>query len=165
MGFILIFLLAGNFLQANIDPDQNNIIGRQSSQSYQKIHDCISLRKSLTGDELKKLVSGNSMIGHTCRTGSLYELYFDPNGEVHFRKSGSNKEYHIGKWWVEDDAIFSQWKSYHRPNKNHLKYYHLLDEVYVPFNVNDGCGPKNSFGRPFMIIKGNIFQNDCSFKK
>lgn len=117
----------------------------------------------LNSKQLLSLVSGNTEIGYSCRK-SLYELYFYPDGNVIFQKN--RQEIYMGKWWVNGNNIFSQWKSYQ--SKSHvlsLQYFHVLGNVYIVYNNNDACGPKGSFGHPFMLIKGDPFSLKDSWAK
>ena len=63
--------------------------------------------KPLDSYALKKLVSGNTMIGTTSRSHSLYLLYFLPNGHLYFEKYSHPKEIHIGRWWIKKNMIMS----------------------------------------------------------
>ncbi len=127
-----------------------------TKQSPATIDSFISMNeKPLTGEQIKKLVSGNSMVGVTHHSKSLYELYFDPNGEVIFRKGNDNKQVHKGKWWVKDDMIFSTWPTYN-DKINQLRYYHLMDDSYAVYNVTDSCGPAGTFCHPFLVVHGRL---------
>lgn len=110
--------------------------------------------KALSNDELQKLVSGNTMIGTTCHTNTAYLLYFFPDGRLYFEKNNLDNKSYMGKWTIEDNKITSQWPSYKRTGKNILTYHHIIDNVYAPFNVNDACGPKGTYGRPFVVLQG-----------
>ncbi|MBS0358774.1 MAG: hypothetical protein JSS53_05875 [Proteobacteria bacterium] len=118
------------------------------------------LQKSqpLTEKKLKALVVNNTMLGHTCHSHSVYELFFAKDGTVVFRKSRDNSQVYIGKWWITGNHIFSQWKTYaKKPSINELEYYHIMSNIYVPYNVNDACGRAGTFGVPFMVLKGDSF--------
>ena len=111
-------------------------------------------RLPLSNDELTQLVSGNTMIGFTCHSQSVYLLYFYPDGRLFFKKNASNKESRVGQWWVKDNEIMSQWKTYKRSGVNKLRYYHIDGNTYKPFNINNACGPAGTFGHPFMVFQG-----------
>ncbi|MSP52972.1 MAG: hypothetical protein EXR81_01805 [Gammaproteobacteria bacterium] len=118
------------------------------------------LQKSqpLTEKSLKKLIVENTVIGHTCHTNSIYELLFEKNGSLIFRKSRDKNQIYIGKWWVRGNHIFSQWNHYlKKPTVNELEYHHLMGNIYVPYNVNEACGPAGTYGVPFMVFKGDPF--------
>jgi hypothetical protein len=110
--------------------------------------------KALSGPELQKLVSGNTMIGTTCHTNTPYLLYFFPDGRLYFEKNNSDNKSYIGKWSIEGHNITSQWPNYKRTGKNILTYHHVTGNVYTPFNVNNACGPAGTYGRPFMVLQG-----------
>ena len=120
------------------------------------INDYIKHSKPLTENELKILVTGNSMIGHTCNSDVTYELYFEKNGTVLFRKAHQDKTFYVGKWWIKKDHIYSQWAS--SPTHayvNELQFHHLMGNIYVPYNVKKACGPAGTFGLPFMVLEGD----------
>ena len=111
----------------------------------------------LNQEQLIQLVSGNSMIGTTCHSHALYELYFSPNGQLDFYKNHDHKQYYQGKWWVTGNIIHSQWPHYaKKPSENQVSYYHVIQNVYIPYNLNEACGPKGSFGQAFFIVKGDV---------
>lgn len=153
---ILIFVLASF---PAISKEQNNHVRYLNGISLNTdISNHLSKSKELNEGDLKILVSGNSILGHTCNTKSLYELYFKPDGDLLFRKNNSNQEIYVGKWWVKGNSIFSQWETYPKKGTvNELRYHHVLDEIYIPYNVNLACGPAGTFGRPFIVVKGNVF--------
>jgi hypothetical protein len=118
---------------------------------------------SLTGNELNQLVADNTLVGHTCHSNSVYELLFEKDGTLIFRKSRDPKQIYIGKWWVKGRHIFSQWKHYlKKPTVNEIEYHHLMSNVYVPYNVNEACGPAGTYGLPFMVFKGDPFDLKAS---
>lgn len=112
----------------------------------------------LSNNALTQLVKGNSIISHTTHSHSLYQLYFYPNGKVLFRKAGDNKQVYLGKWWVKQNKIFSTWPSYKKGQINALQYYHLIDDIYVGYNMNDACGKAHTFCDAFMVVKGDPFR-------
>lgn len=114
-------------------------------------------QKPLSTQALISLVRGNSIIGHTMHSHSLYELYFERNGIIIFRKANDNQQLYIGKWWTKDNTIFSTWPTYKKNQINQLKYYHIVDEIYNAYNVNDACGKANTFCDAFMVVKGDPF--------
>jgi hypothetical protein len=122
----------------------------------------VEITGPLSEKELQSVVSGNSMIGVTSHSHSLYELYFEPDGTLYFRKSSDNQQVYVGKWWITGNIIHSQWPSYDKnPTENTLQYYHLYDNVYIPFSINGGCGKANTFCTPFLVTKGkHSFVND-----
>ncbi|MCL1127819.1 hypothetical protein [Shewanella surugensis] len=156
---ILILILCFVSFSAISKELNNNVRYLNDINLNTEISKYLSKSKSLNATDLKILVSGNSILGHTCNTKALYELYFKHNGDLLFRKNNSNQEVYLGKWWVKGNSIFSQWKTYHKKETvNELRYHHLLDEIYIPYNVNLACGPAGSFGRPFIVVKGNVFK-------
>ncbi len=94
------------------------------------------------------------MIGTTCHTGSTYLLHFFPNGKLYFEKHSNPRQTYVGSWKIKGDEIMSQWKTYKRTGLNILRYYHVDNNVYQTYNVNDACGPAGTFGHPFMVFKG-----------
>ncbi len=120
------------------------------------IQNVLQKSKPLSGKELRELVVNSTMIGHTCTTHSVYELFFKADGTVIFRKSLDNHQVHKGKWWISNNHIYSQWKTYQKkPSINELDYYHLAGDTYIPYNIKDACGPAGTFGQPFLVIKGD----------
>ena len=109
-------------------------------------------RKPLSEQKLKKLVVGNTLIGLTCHSKSIYVLYFYPDGRLYFQKNVNPKQTYVGKWWVKGDRIYSNWPTY-KDHTNRLRYYHINGNVYEPFNINDACGPAGTFGHPFVVLK------------
>ena len=128
------------------------------SHTPDAIKDYLKHSKPLTENELKMLVTGNSMIGHTCNSDVTYELYFEKNGTVLFRKAHQDKMFYVGKWWVKKDHIYSQWASYPtHAYVNELQFHHLMGNIYVHYNVKKACGPAGTFGSPFMVFEGDQF--------
>ena len=111
-------------------------------------------RIPLNAKQLKKLVIGNTMIGSTCHSRSTYLLYFFKDGRLYFEKNNLPKETYLGYWKVKGHEIMSRWPTYRRKGWNILRYYHMGSNVYVPYNVNNACGPAGTFGYPFIVIKG-----------
>lgn len=145
----------GLFFSTSAYTEQDSSIFKQPQSS---IVEFLKQSKPLTEIELKKLVIGNSIVGHTCHGHAIYELYFKKDGTLIFRKSRHHAKVYYGKWWIKGDSIFSQWPTYkHKPTVNHLHYYHLTDNIYVPYNINEACGPANTFGIAFMAFQGNPF--------
>ncbi|MDR3623618.1 MAG: hypothetical protein P4L16_00555 [Chlamydiales bacterium] len=110
----------------------------------------------LDSRELTQLVSGNSIIGKTHHTDSMYELYFDPSGKLYFRKNHSEKETYIGKWWVKDGNIYSQWPTYNNGATNQIKYYPIIDNAFLYKTINSD-GSETTYEKPFLLFPGNIF--------
>ena len=105
------------------------------------------------------LVSGNSAVGVTSHSHSLYELYFAPNGDLYFYKNHDKNQQYIGKWWVTGSTIHSQWKTYKKKStENQLEYYHLYANSYIPYNKNEACDHANTFCSPFIIVKGDVIR-------
>ena len=120
-------------------------------QETQSQLDMIRNKKPLSGKELVNLVSGNTMIGLT-KNNNLYILYFKSNKTVYMYVH--NKKY-LGKWNVNGNYITSQWPTY-KLDTYILQYYHVLDNVYLPYNINDGCCPQNTFCPAFIVLKGKV---------
>ena len=115
-------------------------------------------RHFLTKQEILSRFIGNSEIGITNHSQSIYELYF-PNGqEVILRKRKDDHcEVHNGTWTVDGEGtITSHWPSY--SDKYYIiRYLQLGQDTYGVYNVNNACGPAGSVCRNFIRIPGNIF--------
>lgn len=129
----------------------------------QKLEAYLKSTEPLKHEELIKLVSGNSIIGSTDHSHSIYELYFDPSGPLYFRKNRSNKEVYVGKWWVKEGDIYSHWPTY-KKTTNQLRFYPIDDNAYFLYNVNNSSGPKDTFGEPFLVFPGDSFHLKDSVK-
>ena len=150
--FLVSFVFIVPFVQAG---DENAYFFTKTPIPIQSF-----LQKStpLTGDELKTLVVNNTMVGHTTHSHSIYELFFEKNGVLLFRKARDDKQMYVGKWWIVGDHIFSQWKSYkNNPRIIELQYYHLMGNIYVPRNINEACDHAGTYCLPFMVFKGDPF--------
>ncbi len=110
----------------------------------------------LTKPDLNNSVIGNSIIGKTCRSESMYELYFSTDGTLLFRKNCDNNYLYEGRWGIEGQIITSIWPRYSN-NLNKLEYYRLAENTYIPFNINCACGPEGTFGHPFLIFEDDAF--------
>ncbi|WP_131781902.1 hypothetical protein [Legionella gresilensis] len=84
----------------------------QFNQLPKQIDAFLQESKPLTANELNNLVTNNTIVGHTCKSHSLYELFFTKDSKLIFRKARDNKQVYVGRWWTKGNHIFSQWKSY-----------------------------------------------------
>jgi hypothetical protein len=152
------YIIVSLFLLAVLCSEHVFALSQNNISTEQSIKNILKENQPLDHNTLIKLIAGNSIIGHTCNTQSPYELYFDPNGEVIFRKNINNKEVYIGKWWIQDNIIHSQWTTYARkPTVNKLHCYHLTGNSYIIYNINKACGQPNTFGTAFLIMDGDAF--------
>jgi hypothetical protein len=125
----------------------------------------VGITGPLEESALKTLVSGNSLIGTSSSVEDLYELYFDPDGTLYFRKNSDNGQFHVGKWWITGKVIHSQWPTYKKkPNENAMYYYHLYDNCYLSYNFSDDSGKNGTFSSPFLAIKGKHSFVEEAFK-
>ena len=148
-GLMFFFLSMAQALPSHEDIFKSN---------HSQIKQFLTSSKPLNSSELRQLVTNNTLIGHTSHSRSIYELFFKDNGNVIFRKSRHNDEIYLGKWWIKNNEIYSIWKTYaKKATINRLRYYHLIDNIYVAYNVNDACGAKNQFCNAFMVFHGDPF--------
>jgi len=112
----------------------------------------------LSRDEVLRLFVGNSEIGLTNNTQSIYELYFPNDHDVIMRKRKEGKcEIHNGTWTVASDGtITSHWPTY-SSMKYVIKYVYLGRDTFSVYNVEDACGPAGTICREFIRVPGNIF--------
>lgn len=109
----------------------------------------------ITSKEFERTFVGNSIVGVTANTESLYEIYFNPNGDCIFRKGNNKLQTYTGKCWSNEDIIYSYWPSY-KENVNKLKYYKIDEVTYAGYNENDACGPKGTYCHVFLLVKGRL---------
>jgi hypothetical protein len=113
-------------------------------------------RKPLSGEELTRLVSGNTEIGRTNNSGSIYVLNFLRDGKVYLQKSLDKNQIHLGTWSIEGDVITTQWPTSKDGKESRMRYYHVKDTMYEIQDLDDDCGPKGTYCRAFIALPGLV---------
>jgi|GEM_PF-1946041 len=92
----------------------------------------ISLRyERMNEDTFQKVIVGNTLVGRTSQSHSLYMLYFTVEGECELWKKS---QIYLGHWWIEKDKLGQDivrafWPSYHSSE---------ADSLFSPMNPRYG---------------------------
>lgn len=122
--------------------------------SYATTSDLCSSKAFLSSTRLHELVSGNTLVGQTNRSKSVYVLYFSNNGTVSYQRKTKPKALYQGKWWIKNDYIYSQFPHYKKHSKAFkIHYYQVFENLFV----DSSCTKEPYKYAPFIVLQGNPF--------
>jgi hypothetical protein len=115
-------------------------------------------KKSLSGDELTRLVSGNTQLGQSPNADSVYEINFLPNKRIFLRRDMDDKNISSGRWDVEGDAIVVDWQPGPGDKAKKMRYVHVKDNVYDVYDAESNKRIKSIIMLPGIVHleKGRI---------
>ncbi len=131
--------------------------GAESPKTSCQVLDVLKQSQPINAADLKALINGNSLVGATSNTKTLYQMYFKEDGTYIFQRGQNKKNRNLGKWWIEENYLCTEKTVDNQVKLNKYQFFPLYGDAYTSKSKFGDCAAPEEFCPAFLFVKGNAF--------